>query len=519
MRLPFCLTHFLFMDEAPILAFGGQLLHGGLHGLDIVDTRGPGGPYIAAIIAFLFGYGNIIAYHLTGLLFNLLTLIMIFYLASKLYDNKIAQLSCLLFAIFSYSYKLIDSLSFNVESMALPFLMLASIIFYDVFLYFKNSCRRISSKAIFSCLMVGILGSIVFSIKQVIAACFIAYFVIIFVDYYLSGLRIKQVLLITSTISVGFLIGLLGIFGRTIITTGWENTIYWSFFFGYRHYTKPILDSLVSSTNLIFTLYLAQPLFWLLSLVWLIKSMSSFIKKPIKNNIGELYLFLLIVTQILGALIPGRKAFHYLVPLIPFLSIAVSKTIIDYFYLLDKSLKKPLIIFILLVAVLPPIMNYTIFPAGLQAFEYNLYASFMKETDKTNPLNRAVKIIKNNTTENDTIYVVSNGYEFYLLSKRLPSTIALHLWYFNKYKEDAYLKKAYNKIIADIVHNHPKVIIQATRNFFEGDNFKDLKKILDTQYKVQVIDSKSEGLGKNEFFSFGKTFDYIEIYIKNEHPT
>jgi hypothetical protein len=516
LRLPFCLVPVLFMDEAQILAFGGKLLYGGSYGIDIVDTRGPGSYYISAIIAYFFGYGNIIAYHIIGLLFNIAVLLLIFFLASLLFNKKVAQLSCLFFVVFSYSYKLIDTLAFNVETIALPFLMLSSVLFYSVISNLDNGIFKISLKSLLSFLMVGVLCAIVFSIKQVLAACLMAYFVIILVEYYFSRLYMKQVLELTGLLAAGFLLGLMAIYGKTIIITGWENTVYWSYIFGYRHYAKPITASLVSFINPIFTLYLAQPLFWVLSLVWLVKSASSFIKGFDKNIISDLYLFLLVTTQILGAIIPGRKAFHYIVPIIPFLSIAVSKTIKDYSNLIAQPIRRPLIFLTVLIAILPPLLNYTLWPAGLQALEYNLYASLKKETDERNPLNRTLEVIKNNTNKNDTIYVVSNGYEFYPFSKRIPATIPLYLWYFSKYRDDINLKKAYDKVIDDITTNPPKLIIIATRDFFKKKEFNKLDQILNNNYKIAIIDSRLLGLNQNELFGFGKTFEYVEIYKKKE---
>lgn len=512
LRLPFYLMPLLFMDEAQIMAFGGKLLHGGLYGLDIVDTRGPGSYYISALIAYLFGYGNIIAYHITGLLFNCAILLMIFVLASKLYDNQTGQLSSLFFVVFSYSYKLIDSLSFNVETMALPFLLLSSILFYYIYSNINKNKFITSFQGIFLCLTVGILCSAVFSIKQVLASCLMAYFVMLWVDYYLSDYGIRRVWLVSGWLAVGFGLGLLGIYGKTIILTGWENTVYWSYYFGYRHYAKPILISLAAFLNPLLTLYLAQPFFWVLSLAWLLRSMLSLARGLSKPKTGEIYLFLLISTQFLGAIIPGRKAFHYLVPLIPFLSIAVSSTLREYFNMMAHSLRRPLVIFTIFIVVLPPVLNYTIWPAGLQSFDSNVYSSVQKELDKKNLLNQSIDIIKNNSTKDDTLYVVSNGYEFYPLSKQIPATIPLYIWYFSEYNNDQYLKQAYDKVIADLNNQPPKTIIIATRNFFKDRHFDALKQFLNAHYSVEVIDSKIGGIDKSELFGFGKTFDYVEIY-------
>ena len=85
-RLPWYRVPFFISDEALILTIGGQIVHdGAIYGKGFVDTRGPGGYYIGALLTYIFGFGNFEAFHLFGIFIQIIIVLLIKRLGQQLY--------------------------------------------------------------------------------------------------------------------------------------------------------------------------------------------------------------------------------------------------------------------------------------------------------------------------------------------------------------------------------------------------------------------------------------------------
>lgn len=78
LRLPWVIIPVMMPDEALLLTVAGQIVHdGAIYGQGFMDTRGPGGYYLAGLIAYVFGYGNTLAFHLVSIAAQIIILFLI----------------------------------------------------------------------------------------------------------------------------------------------------------------------------------------------------------------------------------------------------------------------------------------------------------------------------------------------------------------------------------------------------------------------------------------------------------
>jgi hypothetical protein len=459
-RAIFIKVPFFISDEAQLMTFGAQLLNGAYYARDVVDTRGPGGYYLAAVITWLFGFGNTVAFHVVGIILQLIILLLLRRLAGQLFNRETANTACLFYAVFSYSYISHDMLALNVEVLALPFLLAGA-------LFFGVGLKRLEHGApgyMWRFLICGLFCAITFSIKQVIAACLLAYILLMVISWKKEVLPRKG-LMPMALMGFGFVAGFMLIFGRSLMGVGVRETFYWLALFSMKHYNPGVLGRTVLFTQRAILLYIAQPLLWTLGLLWLVKFIHTYSRGEYQKYQGALLILILLASQLGGAWLAGQSAGHYFIPSIAVLSIISAEYAASFLgRVREQELSglyyRPLIGFIILVGLLPPILNYTFFPEGVQTAEYSI-ASFYKEklSPGDDPITRSVAYIRENTSGPDKIFVLGNLYEIYPLAKRLPATVAEQLNWFGDRAEDVYLRATYNMIIRSLENDPPAAIV------------------------------------------------------------
>jgi hypothetical protein len=516
-RLPFIGIPILMGDEAQIISFGGKVLSGAIYAIDLVDTRGPASYYVGALISYLFGYGNMVAFHIIGYIFQIIILLLIYYLASSLYDNLTGQIAALFYAIFSFAYIVHDTVAFNVEIISMPFLLSSAIIYKKIINNNKNTVKNI-----FMCIICGFLCSLVFATKQVIASVLIAY--IIFAIYKALHTDIKSFYFkVIGFISVGFLLGLISVFSHSIKFAGIYNTIYWLFFFAYYHYNTSLWNKIIIFIQRITLLYINQPLIWTLVILWFVKSIfQKNNQKTIGINDSTVYLLLLILAQCFGAIIAGSVAGHYIIPIIALISIAGANITNQFINQIDYSAKKAFCVFLLIMGIIPPTISFALFPEGIQVKGYSIRDFYQEKLWQENPLNDSIDYIKNNLKPGERIYVLGGLYEIYAQTRCLPGTVTLALGFFRDHNEDPFLQKTYERIINYLKTDPPKIIVWPCENYggigYNDLNFIQIIEILKDRYhmiKHFEWESKLKFLrGKTTIMKDGN--EWIDIYLLNK---
>jgi hypothetical protein len=524
---------FFISDEALILTIGGQIVSdGAVYAQGFADTRGPGGYFFGAILTYIFGYGNTIAYHLCGIIIQLIILILIRQLGRKLFEEDAANASCLFFAIFSYAYHFHDTMAFNVEFMAIPFLLGSAILFYGDWL--TPGGKSIASPSPFRLLISGLFCAIIFAIKQVMAGCLAIYVFIVFLGWIKRNFCWQAVIKATIWLSLGFVIGSVCLFGPSLVSAGWRHTLYWLALFSMKHYNPGTLAKILSFTQRVILMFIANPLLWIFTILWMVTFIRSYHHLDDKHQRAKLFLFLMVFMQWLGATIGGQVGGHNLMPAIAFMSLMVG----DIF---NRSLEwikhsnisstpvayKTFVVGIIFIGLVPPIIHYTMFPEGVQTKDYSVIAFYHEKLrENQDPLSKTVSFIRENTAKGDRIFVMGRLYEVYPLSQRLPATIALGLSWFEGRDHDTYLTEIYQGILQTLEDHPPKVMVLPCPDYgginLENDSWKGIRTLLEKKYeKAQRLSWQSRlkfFRGKQKMME--NIEEWVDVYLltpsKNE---
>jgi hypothetical protein len=526
LRLPWIKVPFFISDEALILTIGGQIVQeGAIYAKGFMDFRGPGGYFLGALITFFAGYGNTVAFHLVGIGFQIIILFLIHRLGRQLFSEATANIACLSFAVFSYSYILHDTLAFNVEFMALPFLLASAIFFWSGQNPQEAGARRTLSFV--QLFLAGFFGAAIFAIKQVIAGCLAVYVLILLYRYIAKKIRLNRVVIDITFITIGFVIGFVLLFGASLLAVGWTKTIYWLALFGAKHRAPGVLPKITLFTERIVLLYLAQPLFLTLSFFWIGNFLFSTFKRPSCVKSEETFLFLMLLMQWFGAIITGAVTGHNMMPALPFLSMMAADIFLRFVEVirnindnLRETVFKYALLALLLIGFLPPVLNYTLFPEGVQTDEYSVI-SLVREKfyQKDDALSQTIKFIQTNTSEGDKIFVLGLLYEVYPLSKRLPAALALGLRWFKEKDKDPLMKGAYDTIIAKLNENPPKVIVLPCREYggidLKDGPWEDVRSLIRAKYQEPKRLSGKTRLkflrGKNKLME--NIDEWVDVYL------
>jgi hypothetical protein len=517
---------FFISDEAFLLTIGGQIsIKGGIYAKDFVDTRGPGSYYITAIHSIIFGYGNILAYRIIGIFVQLIILLLILRLGRQLFDDSRAKLSCLFYAVFSYGYLIHDSVAFNVEFMALPFLLGSAILFYEGLKRFQKDSPTLSNwvRLFFS----GFLVALTFAIKQVIAGNLAVYLILLGLSCRRNDFKWPVAMRAILLLGLGFLSGVLVSFGPSLITVGWKTTFYWLAMFGFMHYNPHITTKIISLGQRVLLMFLAQPLLWTMNFLWI----GLFIRLYRHRNEGEqqslLFLLLMLVMQWVGAMIGGQVVGHTMMPAIAFMSIIAADMIMHISEGLSHinsnsrmNFRMYLVAAIFLIGLLPPILDYSVFPEGVRTPEFSVGAFFQEKLrQKKDPITATVAFIRDNSSRKDHIFVLGRLYEIYPLSQRLPASIALGLNWFQNRESDLVLQEYYNTILKTLGENQAKIIILPCPEYggidLEDNAWKEVNELLNLKYFKPIRFAWHDRLkflrGKN--MSTEPDKEWIDVYI------
>jgi hypothetical protein len=531
LRLPWIKIPFFISDEAVILTVGGQIVQeGAIYANGFMDSRGPGGYFLGALITFLAGYGNTVAFHLAGIGFQIVILLLIRQLGRQLFNEATANIACLFFAIFSYSYIFHDTLAFNVEFMALPFLLASAICFWAGQSLGESGLRqRLSFVQLFAA---GFFCAATFAIKQVIAGCLAVYVCILLYRYLTNKNSLNRFILDTLSITVGFILGFLLLFGISLYAVGWSETIYWLALFAAKHRAHGILPKITLFTERIVLLYIALPVFSTLYFFWIANYLFSILKRSTYEKYGETFLFIMLLMQWVGIIIAGQVSGHNMIPTLPFLSIMAADIFlkfVEFIRRINDNLRdtafKYALVALVFVGFLPPVLNYTLFPEGVQTEDYSVF-SFLQEKlrHKNDALNQTIQFIQTNTSEGDKIFVLGLLYEVYPLSKRLPASVALGLNWFVEKDKDPLLNATYNTIISKLNENPPKVIVLPCWGYqgidLIGGPWEEIRSLIKEKYQEP---KRLSGKSKLRFLRgkklMGNVEEWVDVYLLKTSTT
>ena len=415
-RLPFDLKQFHIVDEGVIATLANIILRGGLVYRDGWCHRGPLLDYAYAGIFSVFGNGNMVAVHLiTSLLIALQTLLL-YRMASLLFERRVALVASCLFAFFStFGYPPADTLGANVE-IWMNFFVLGGLNLFIPSLGAPGYLRLFLSASLMG--LAPLTKQVAFSLYP---------FLLIVILYpHLCGLTHEKRPFSKSMPSV--FIASIGFFLPLCVTVSYYylkgaiNDFLSLFLFYNFFYVKSFYRSDPNFTLTTMVLNVAKSLWYTMIVNFspirsgvlysfsLITFAMSLIRYKNRNTLVSeerwrrpFLVSLWFLFSILPLLVLGRGFHHYFIQLLPIVCIlsALAITVIFFEWLTRRSQR-------LLLAI--PFVIQLLFPLS----------AFIKGDPfaQDQILNEVTAYVQSNSHENDTIFVWGWNTELYVLTNR-----------------------------------------------------------------------------------------------------
>ncbi len=498
LRLAFIGVPVFIDDEAMHMTYGGQILEDDpLYARGFVDVRGPGGYYISAMIAYLFGFSNMAAYHAVGMGFWALTCLAVWRLGRSVSGCDTAgQLAALLCSVFSFAYEADEFWAFNVEGMALPFAMAACL------LAWKWSRTRSGWPAL-GC---GVLCGLAALIKQVMGVTVVGLSVWSIWLAWEHRLEAHQCLRFLALVACGVVATWFVAFLPNVLTGTLGDAWYWFFVYGVRHHGSSLGTRAVALVERGGLLCITGPLLWLGAGVWAWR-VTRRVGRPWRIGDGDGLLLAQLVAQAGGLLIGGNISGHYFLSVVPFAGCAVAVLAANYALGRGRVLaeagraRQPTCFrldggagwlgsgaaYVVAIGSLLPLANFVMFPEGVHAREMSVKRFLAEHHSDAHPIQQASLWIKNRTNPTDRIQVIGWLYEIYVRSARLPASLAAitdNLLGHSRYgRRDPTLERFAERLLDGLERRPPKYVVVPGPRFgaphLEGPHGLRLRDFLD----------------------------------------
>ncbi|OGH21336.1 MAG: hypothetical protein A2958_00860 [Candidatus Levybacteria bacterium RIFCSPLOWO2_01_FULL_38_13] len=414
LRFPSLFEPYWYGDEGIYHVLGLGIRHGRVLYAGIWDNKPP----LLYLIYGLFSSDQFYI-RLFSLIFGILSTVVFFFLAKKLFYNgkehsKAVYWSCGVFALL-FALPLLEGNIANAENfMLLPILLAALIILKD----------KIKSSTLF---LSGVLIGIAFLFKIVGIFDFAAFFAFLFILSLPRKIANFKKVVINSAVSLfPFILGFISLFVLTSL-----------FFLGdaFKFFLQAVFVQNVGYVGYGNKFLIPQGLLIFKLVILSVFLFYLFIKR---GNFTKTALFILIwfSFSLFNALFSQRPYTHYLLVLIPSLSLLVGLLIFE-----KKNQTIPLSLFVLSLFFI--ITNFNLY--GKTPFYYQNFLSFIlgrKSVSsyreffdrKTSNDYEIAQYVNAKTRKNDQIFIWGNNAQVYKLTDRLPPgryTVAYHITGFN----------------------------------------------------------------------------------------
>lgn len=432
LRFPSLFEPNWYGDEGIYQVLGMGMRTGRILYKEIFDNKPP----LLYLIYAIFNADQF-ALRLASLVFGILTLIVFFFLAKKLfnYNRESQKLTIIVTSVFGllFALPLLEGNIANAENFMLFPIITAGLLIFSIR---EKILQKKAGKLLF---LSGLLLGFAFLFKVVAVFDFAAFLIFILLinlprhltfkssalKNYLTPL-IKPVLYITSGFFAPILVAtsyflINGAVGDLLIATFMQNI-------GYVGYGNKFL---IPQGLLIFKLLL------------LIGFLIFLLSKRYEFSKTTLFILAWFAFSLFNAYFSQRPYTHYLLVLIPSLSLLIGLILWDKKYqifnliLLTISLLFIFKDFNFYIKIIPYYQNFTSFITSRKSF-YSYQAFFDKKTPTDYEI---AQFIKSKTTEKDNIFIWGNNAQLYTLTRKLPPgkyVVAYHITYYKDGARNTY---------------------------------------------------------------------------------
>lgn len=415
LRLPSLFEPYWYGDEGIYQALGilinsGESLYSGAW-----DNKPP---YLYALYA-IFNSDQFLIRSLS-LLFGIVSVWLIYLIAGKLFpNNKYASIIPTIIFVFAFGTRLIEGNIANAENfMILPILISAYLIIND-----ETLKKALQFKAYF---LAGFLLSIAFMTKIVAIFDFLAFSSFIFLN---PGVNYKEKL---KTKMIPFLLGFIL---PIILTTG-----YYYLTNNFKDYMDAFVFSNIGYVDYRNNFIIPQGFLYIKSLI-LLSAVIVVFKHRLNLNKGLIFVILWLAFSLFNTFFSQRDYTHYVIMTLPAFCLLIG-AIIE-----NKNYRNYLLVILILSFI---IITYTFdFKGRFEKYYGNFiaYSTGNKDTDsyyaffdRNTPRDYEIaRFIKENTNENEEVFIWGNNAQVYKLAEKKPIvryTVAYHITGFPKGLKD-----------------------------------------------------------------------------------
>lgn len=405
-------------DSSMFQYFGYAMNHGKIIYTEIFDHKGP--------MIFIINYIGVLltTKHLQGIyIIELVSLFVYFLFTYKTLRIWLSRFFSLM-AVVPQGMILVKYLEGGnlTEEFALPFLAISIYIFVN---YFSDPEKT----RIWEIVILGMSCAMVFSLRANIIILWLVFCFIIFLKLLFSK-EYKSLWKYTLFFSLGLLLVFLPISIYLLINNAFEAAIFQSLIFNFMY-----LDASADHTEARMQLYTLLKNDYIILITAVFFGYTAIIWRKLKENERYFYVAILLfsIGSFMSSVLSGRAYRHYLMAMIPTLTLPTALLIKG----ISKKLSKislGIIILILISLVYYPNLQYNyneIFVLNTPVSELkdngtdeelsNQEQEILKNADYTNNILTTVEVIKENTMNGDKIYAHRRAGNLYLLSDRLSS--------------------------------------------------------------------------------------------------
>lgn len=442
LRLPSLFEPYWYGDEGIYLTLGQAIRHGSILFSQIHDNKPPTLYYLAAIGQTVFGFRLLLIFFMAG------ASIFFYYLSKKLVDDKSAVVATFIFLVLS-SIPFVEGNIANAE----VFMLLPTILAFYIFFFPESRIKYLVS---------GLLLGFAFTIKIPVAVEFGLLFLLTLSKINLKKNRPTIIGLFYFFFGFTIPIGLWAIY--FLLNKAFPEFIFASLLqnFGYLSSWSTGTHSGSATSGGLINRAIILLIGW--AFIYLLR---------LRNKISQPTLFILgwFIATIFGALLSSRPYPHYLIQVLPPLSL-----IITMFLHKKRLYAVPIFVFIYIIFQFKfyfyePISYYSNFYSYAFGIT-NQSRYFAHFNPHLNEIYQVANYIKNNSTPDEKLFIWGDEPYIYPLSQRLPTskyTVAYHVIDFNQH----------DFVYQQLITNPPKFIVYYQMN---GRQYPQLNHLVGRYY-------------------------------------
>jgi hypothetical protein len=492
-------------------AYMGQLILQGIPPYKLAyNMKLPGVYFMYALFIQIFGE-SIRGIHLGFLVINLSSIVLLYIIFKKFMNEIIAILCALTYGLYSTSPYVLG-FAFHATHLVLFFFLLS-------FLFFL---AHIENSKMIPLYLSGIFLGISFLMKQ--QGIFLVLFLFFYLFYFnflnkqrFLSIFIKQ-FLFGLFILLPFLLSIFYLFSKGVIS----EFYFWTFSYASKYVSiTSVSEGFQNLSNTVKILSYGYKFFWYLFPIGILFYLFSNDSTPQKVLLSSLVFFSFLTT------VPGfyfRE--HYFISFLPFLLLFSFKAIEYVFQQIYFKIRKNLGILFLILFFIYSVRNSI----------YTFKSYYLK--DNPNQISRSVyganpfiesiylsKYIKDNSKENDQIFVFGSEPEIYFYTNRKSTTGYIYMY--PLMEPHPYSLEMQKKLVATALKSKPKfvVLVNPELNFSWGITDKTNPYLVNwlkdsfrkTSYtpvlRYEIIDlQKTNLVEKDLYLTEPKSKYYVELY-------